>query len=568
MKKLLNKLAGRATRALGGVDAETKKWIFNASDERAAKAGMRFDGERGLFVCDWIEKYCCLYEGDRAGHPLELYPAQREFVMRLFGWVRWSDEWGGWIRRFTKASLWAAKKNGKSPLAAAYNLYMLAGEGEPGQKVYMMAKDGTQARIAQMHAINMVAQSPALADDCKVNKTTLQIVHEPSNSVLMVVTGDDKRGADSKHGYNGSVTVDEMHVVSRTMMDAVGRAGISRREPLQVSFSTAGTDPSSPGAERCKYGRQVNKGERHDLGFLHVEYAAPEGLKPSDIDRRLDELGKAANPAWGNLIKPSEFRDDWQASKSEPRKVAIFLQERLNVWVGSTHQWLDTAGWEKGRRPFTLADMRGRPCVLGLDLSRTRDMTSAPFLFPWEEDDSEAVRIWPQFWLPEQRAADLDHLFPYQSWAEAGHLTLTKGDVVDYTQVEDDVVRAVTENELDVRGIYFDPWNAEEITQHLAERLSCERIAVRQGYLTLSAPCKEFERRTIAGLIQHPGNAVLDWQVGHCEVKPDSNQNIMPRKPDAKSGKSIDGIAASVNGMIGIIAGVATGGGGPSITFI
>lgn len=556
-------------RLLNAIDAETRNWLRTKADEKAAKAGMRFDTERGAFVCDWIERYCCLYEGDRAGQPLELYPAQREFVMRLFGWVRWSDEWGGWIRRFTKASIWAAKKNGKSPLAAAYNLFMLAGEGEPGQKVYMMAKDGTQARIAQNHAINMVAQSPALAGDCKVNKTTLQIVHEPSNSVLMVVTGDDKRGADSKHGYNGSVTIDEMHVVSRTMMDAVGRAGISRREPLQVSFSTAGTDPSSVGYERCKYGRQVNAGERDDPHFLHVEYSAPEGLKPSDIDKNLDKYGQMANPAWGNLIKPSEFRADWQASKAEgPRKVALFVQERLNAWVGSTHQWLDTAGWEKGRREFTLADMRGRPCVIGLDLSRTRDMTSAPFLFPWEEDDSEAVRVWPQFWLPEDRARDLDHLFPFRSWAEAGHLKLTTGDVVDYERVEEDVVRAVEENELDVRGIYFDQWNAEEITQRLANRLCCERVAVRQGYLTLSAPSKEFERRVQSGLIQHPGNLVLDWQVGHCEVKPDANQNIVPKKPDPKSGKTIDGVAAAVNGMIGIIAGAATGGGGPSITYI
>jgi phage terminase large subunit-like protein len=460
------------------IDATTRKWISNVADEKAAAAGMRFDAERGAFACDWMERYCCLYEGERAGEPLVLYPAQREFFMRLFGWVRWSDEWGQWIRRFTHAAVWKAKKNGKSPEAAAYNLYLACGEGEPGQKVYMMAHDGGQARIAQMHAVNMVEQSPALAADCAVNKTTLQITHGPSRSVIMVVTGDNKRTADSKHGYNGSVTIDEMHVVNRQMMEAVGRAGISRKEPLQTSFSTAGTDPSSVGFERCQYGRQVNAGERDDPHFLHVEYAAPADMTPAEIDSRLDEFGRMANPAWGNLVKPSEFRADWNRSKSEPRKVAIFLQERLNVWVGSKARWLDQAGWERGRRKFTLADMRGRQCFLGLDLSRTRDMTAAPLLFPWDEDDPEAVRIWPQFWLPEKRAADLDHLYPFRSWSAAGHLTLTAGDVVDYARVEADIVAAVEEHGLIVGGVYFDPWNAEEITQRLADRLGCEWIVV------------------------------------------------------------------------------------------
>jgi phage terminase large subunit-like protein len=204
--------------------------------------------------------------------------------------------------------------------------------------------------------------------------------------------------------------------------------------------------------------------------------------------------------------------------------------------------------------------------LLGLDLSRTRDMTAAPLLFPWDEDDPEAVRIWPQFWLPEKRAADLDHLYPFRSWSAAGHLTLTAGDVVDYARVEADIVAAVEEHGLIVGGVYFDPWNAEEITQRLADRLGCERIAVRQGYVTLSAVAKEFERRIIAGLIQHPGNSVCDWQVGHVEVRTDANQNIMPHKPaTANSGKSIDGVAAALNAMVGIVTGAADA---PTITFV
>lgn len=553
-------MAKRRPKTAAGTRGEAAHRVATAADERAVAAGMRFDGERAAFACDWIEQYCRLYEGDRAGEPFILLPFQRDFFSRLFGWVRWSDEWGGWVRRFTHAGFWSAKKQGKSPMAAAYNLYLLCGDGEPGQKVYMMAGNSKQARIAQTHAVMMVRQSPALdidrGGDCKVNNTTMDIIHLPSQSKIEVVTGDDKRSADKKHGYNGSVTIDEMHVVNRDMMKAVGRAGISRREPLQTSFSTAGEDVSSVGAERFEYGRQVNRGDRADLHFLHVEYGAPDGATEADIDAHLEAYGRAANPAWGEMIKPSQFRADWEGVKGRPREVALFMMERLSMWVGSTQRWLDAAGWEAGRREFGPADLAGRRCFLGLDLSRTRDMTAAVFVFPWPEDGPECLRVWPLFWLPADRAAALDHLYPYRSWAAAGALTLIPGAVVSYAAIEADILAAISQYNFVVAGLYYDQTYAEDVTQRLAEAVGIpagERVAVPQRINWITALAKEFERRVVAGYVHHAGNPVMTWQVGHCEVVTDRNQNIAPQKPKPDSGKSIDGIAATLDAMAGVI---------------
>lgn len=552
------------------IDKVTRAWIRNEADRRAAEAGCRFDPERGQFVCDWVERYCYLYEGDRAGRPIELIAYQRDFLMRLFGWVRRSEEHGGeWIRRFTRASLWCPKKQGKSPTLAAIGLYLLCGEGEQGQKVYAGAKNGDQARIAQQHAYAMVEQSPELRAVCKLNASTLRIVHIPTRSAMLTLTGDDSRGFRAKEGINGSILIDECHVFDREMHERTSRAGISRREPLNLAVSTAGDDPSSYGFERFEYGRQVNAGDRNDPGFLHVEYSAEqkpgEVITDAQIDERLEELGRKANPAWGVIVKPSEFRADWESSKGKPREVARFRQYRLNLWVGSTNAWLDTGGWDKGRRSFTLEDMRGRSCVMGLDLSRTRDMTSAVFLFPWDEDGAEVVRLWPTFWLPEQTAKNRDHLFPFRGWAEAGELTLTPGEVVNYAQVESDIIEAVRAHDLRVCGVYFDQWNAEELSTRLADALWCERVAVRQGWVTISPLAKEFERRVCAGLVHHAGNAVMDWQVGHVQVKADHNRNIQPVKPDGNTGKSIDGVMSALDAMAGIVSGAAGVSDEPSI---
>jgi phage terminase large subunit-like protein len=534
-------------------DRDTKDMIRTVADERAAAAGMRFDCERATFAVDWMEGNLCLYEGEYAGQQLRLMPYQREFVSRLFGWVQWSGERKEWIRRFTTASLWCSKKSGKSPTLAAIGLYLTCGDGEQGQKVYMAAKNGDQAKIAQRHAFAMVEQSPALRADCKLNRSTLQVTHVPTRSIMMILTGDDSRGAKAKEGLNGSVLIDECHVFDREMHERTSRAGISRREPLNLAVSTAGDDPSSYGFERCQYGRQVNDGSRDDPHFLHVEYAGPEGATEADIDAHLEEYGKAANPAWGHIVKASEFRADWQRSKGNPREVARFKQYRLNVWVGSTNPWLDVAGWEKGKRDYDAESLRGRPCFVGLDLSRTRDMTSAVFLFPWDEDGAEVLRVWPLFWLPEATAKARDHLFPFRSWARGGFVTLTPGDVVDYKVVEEELCSFAEEHALQVRGLYFDQHYAEEITQRVSERLGCERTAVSQSLMTLSPLAKEFERRVSTGLVRHANNAVLSWQVGHVEVWADRNQNVRPVKPSPLSGKCIDGVMAALDAMAGVV---------------
>lgn len=538
------------------VDRETRAWIRTPADELAAAAGHRFDRERGEFACSWIEEYCCLYEGELAGEPLTLMPYQREFTMRLFSWVWWSDEWGQHIRRFRQASLWAAKKNGKSPFLAALGLYLLCADGEQGQKVYSMAKNGAQAMISQRHAFNMVKQSPALDADCKLHGSTLQIAHLPTNSLMIVLTGDDLRGAKSKEGLNGSAIIDEAHVVDRQMIESTKRMGISRKEPLQISGSTAGDDPSSWGYERFSYGRQVNTGQRRDVHFLHVDYSAPDKPSDAEIETHLEEYGKAANPAWGYIVKPSEYRADWQSSKGIPRETAKFKQHRINLWVGSTNQWLDTAGWDRGKRTFSLADLAGRDCYLGFDLSRTRDMTAAVLAFPWEEDGPEVVRIWPMFWLPVDTARERDHLFPFRSWSAGGYITLIPGGVVSYAAIEDDILAAVAKHELRVRGMYFDQYYAEDVSQRLAEGLgidSGDRVAVGQGMMKITGLAKEWERRVAAGWIHHPGNPVMTWQVGHVEVKQDNNQNIKPSKPAPNSGKCIDGVAAAIDAMAGIL---------------
>lgn len=563
---------------------DSRAWVRCASDEAAIDAGMIFDVERGEAVVRWIESNCVLYEGEDAGKPLVLLPAWREFVMRLFGWVRWSAKWDCWVRRFTRFGFWGAKKNGKSPVLAALNLYLLAGDGEPGQKVYVGAMNGDQARISQLHAVNMVRQSPTLADLCKINNTTLNIKHVPSNSQSIIITGDNKRGQKAKEGFNGSVLFDEMHVVAAEMWRRVSRAGISRKQPLLGTVSTSGDDRQCIGYQWMKEGRDArdHRPGREDLQFLHVEYSIPDEVTDREIVDRPAEYLPLANPAWGEIIDPEEITNDCKRSFASGQvEWNKFLQYRANRWISSTNPWLNGNAWAASRDVFDLEDMRGRECYLGLDLARRLDMVGAAFVFPWPEGPrkvdgkmpepppdgweglDECVRVWPMAWLNNETATLRDPLFGLLKWGREGYLNITPGNTTDFARVKKGIRDTVFTFDLKVKGLYFDKTYAEELTQQLAdgeedehgkriaEGIGCERIAVPQNILTLTGPSCELERLIRRRLVRHPANPVLDWQVEHVESYTDVNQNVRPVKPEPHSGKSVDLILALVMGLLG-----------------
>src|ERR1700738_1768655 len=107
-------------------------WIRNPCDRLAIEQGCYFDAAAGEYVIEFLETFCRLKEGRWQGELLEVFPWQRDFLMRLYGWKRKDG-----YRRFRTAFLQVSKKNGKSPLIAGLSLYHTGFDDEPGANVFL-----------------------------------------------------------------------------------------------------------------------------------------------------------------------------------------------------------------------------------------------------------------------------------------------------------------------------------------------------------------------------------------------------------------------------------------------
>jgi phage terminase large subunit-like protein len=605
------------------IDKLTRSWIRNESDERAAAAGCRFDLDRACWVPWWIGRYCRLYEGEWSGEPMVLRGAysqpmeaildewddggrelsieraheymncfaagepvdwQYECIMRLFGWVKYSERWKREVRRFREAFILVAKKNKKTPTVSALALYLTCGDGEPGQKVFLAAKDGAQVRQnMSKHVLAMIEQSPELDEVCKVNRNEMSIAHLPSRSFMIPLSSSNSRTQESKEGLNGSVIVDETHVVDREFMKRITRTGISRSEPLRIEVTTAGNNPDGYGHERYEYAKEVLEGRAENHALFAAIYEAPQTISDADLDADPVKWGKLANPAWGHTIDVDEYLADYETSKPTIAGLADFKMYRLNVWQRSSNPWIRPDDWEKCQREFSAEDLLGKVCGGGLDLGKTDDMSSLSLVFPENPDAwiqaagelketaaregaeakeqpvdqikmmvllEQPVKVLTFYWLPEESVDKYKGDAPYGQWVQDGWLRTTStmsATTVDPTAITADLRQLL--RQFDVKMFAYDPWYAAPIIESLKKNDVIPEDycwPFQQTVGKYAWPAALFERLILAGNLHHDGNPITRWEAGHVRAKEDTNGNMRPVKPPRGDGKKIDGIVSLV----------------------
>lgn len=508
-------------------------WIRNPSDELAISQGCTFDEAAGGFVCDFIERFCRQSKGRWKGEPLKLLDWQRDFLMRLFGWKQ-----AGGLRRFRRAYLEVAKKNGKSTLISGVGLYLLLADAEGSPEIYLNACDKDQASIVFEEQRRMVEASPELTARLQVqNSVNVKRIVDPAGNGCIIANSSI---AASKDGLNPSGTIfDELHrQPDRRLWDVFEYAGAARSQPLRLSITTAGEDEDGVWHEERDYAEKVNAGIIPDTSFLGVVYRADP---KDDLDD--PATWRKANPSLGVTIDESDFRRELTEAQQTPRKLAPFKRLRLNIVTKSDALFIAPEDWAACAAPIRPAAARSEdPCYAGGDLSKTTDLTALVALWGNLADGFD-LQAW--FWMPAENVAELERVdrVPYRLWISQGWITETPGSIVDYGFIRRTANALAAAN--DLRKLLIDPYNATKLALELKEEDGLPVDFLRQGFLSLSPPTKELERLVKARLLRHGGNPVLKWMMSNAVADTDSAGNV---KLDKRlSRKKIDGAAALVN---------------------
>lgn len=501
---------------------------------RFMAADSYYDKEKADRAVNFIQ---CLKhtKGIWHGKQFELLNWQEQIIRDLFGTIKPNG-----YRQFNSAYIEIPKKNGKSEIAAAVALYMLCADGEERAEVYGCASDRQQASIVFDVAADMVRQNPSLFKRCKILTANKRIIYKPTNSFYQVLSAE----AYTKHGLNISgVVFDELHSQpTRELFDVMTKgSGFARTQPLFFFITTAGNNTNSICYEVHQKALDIIEGRKKDSTFYPVIYGAAK-----EEDWTSPEVWKKANPSLGVTIDIEKFEAACNSAKNTPAEENSFRQLNLNQWTSQKSRWLSLIKWDACKVDFTEKDLEGRVCYGGLDLSSTTDLTAFVLVFPPTADD-DRYYVLPYFWLPEE-TIDLrtrrDHV-PYKEWEQEGIFRTTEGNVVDYDYIESTIVELG--ERYNIKGIAFDKWYATQLVQRLETEYGFEMIQFGQGFYSMTAPTKEFEKLVLSKKIAHNGHKVLRWNIDNIIVRTDPAGNIKIDK--AKSTEKVDGAVALVMGL-------------------
>ncbi len=507
--------------------------------EAAPARGFFFDLAKVERAIGFFADVLRLNGGEYEGRPYELLPWQAFIVGTIFGWV---DVDG--YRRYRVAYIETAKGSGKSPLAAGIGLYGMVADGEPRAEIYAAATKKDQAMILFRDAVAMRDQSPELAArlvKSGVGENAWNLAYHASGSFFRPISADDGQSGPRPH----ISLLDEIHEHKTGYVVEMLKAGQkSRRQPLLVGITNSGTDKRTVCWDYHDYGAKVSAQQIEDDSFFAYICALDETDDPFKDER----CWHKANPSLAYGLPGIKYlREQVTQARGMPGKESIVRRLNFCQWVEAEAPWIGGDVWfaaspEEG---FDPADLYGRRCWGGLDLSSTQDLTALVLLF--EPTDADPLwRLVPRFWLPGDGLHDkaAKDRVPYLAWRDSGHLMAVPGRAIDKLAVLHKLAEIVSL--YDVQEIAYDEWRIADLLMLIQqEGLAMPKLTpFRQGFKSMAPAVDEFERMLLGGQMKHDGNPVMTWNAANAVVVSDPAGNRKVAKERATG--RVDGIVAAV----------------------
>lgn len=446
----------------------------------------------------------------------------QQFIVRsLFGWVRKDNHTH---RRFKKAFISIAKKNGKSLLSASIQLFTLLFDVEAqarNRECYSIAQSREQAAISYGMAEDNLkilrADFPDIHNTTKI--TNYEGIKNLTDGSVLKTLSRDKNSMNGK--FIHCAIVDEYADSSDSRILQIVTTSMAGVSPLLFIISTAGLNLSAPmHTEEIPYAEAILSGEIEDDSYFCFLAGIDNREEVYQEDAWIKANPLMELPAEAERIK-RVIRDAVKKAE-QTRNWGETLTWHFNMWVQADSESYMTADeWEPNEDDSI--DITGREVYIGLDLSRSDDLTAVSFVFPLEKKNNYYVTSHSFLGTVQSvEAKEQMDKIPYKQLIELGYVTPSnlQSGIVNYEQVLDYIDEYVKANRLKVKCLAYDPYNINQFLALLENKRSkYPLVEVGQNYRSLNDPIKEFRLGNINKTIKHEKNLMLTRSIYNSIIK-------------------------------------------------
>jgi phage terminase large subunit-like protein len=509
-----------------------------------------FDPEAANYVIDFCQTFCI---PSAQADPIRLMPWQQTFLAVLYGWKRLDGS-----RRFRRAYLEIAKKNGKTGLAAALSLFHLIADGELTARVFVAATALKQARECFLEAVAMRDKHPEL--QAIVNKygasPVLSLYVPETNSRLSPMT----RGSDSQDGAIVSAAIlDELHrwKMTDSLWSILRYGGDTRKQPMLICITTAGASANK--STLCwgehEYGTRILDGMVIDDEVCPFIFS----LDPKD-DIKDPENWIKPNPSLGQILPLSALQNQYREALGKPTAMGEYKRYRLNIWTDEVSDpAIEIENWDdcciedltthpdpKRLRDSIIESLKGRTCFGGVDLAPKIDTSALVLVFP-PAKTGDKWSILEYFWCPEENISERvkRDKVPYDVWSKDSFIVPTPGNLTDVRYIAEQITEI--SKQFDLKEIAYDDAWSSELIRMLGESgfPMSKLVSYPQSHMKMNAPCQELMRKVLRQEFAHADNPVMRWQMSNLRWNTQKGTGFIKPARDRKREK-IDGCASLI----------------------
>ena len=303
-------------------------------------------------------------------------------------------------------------------------------------------------------------------------------------------------------------------------------ASKGQEEYLIVAVSSEGTVRNGPG--------DTIKMELADI--LKGDYVNPH---VSIWWYKLDSLEEVAQPQmWmkaqpniGLTVSYETYQLDVERAESAPASRNDILAKRFGIPMeGYTYFFTYEETLPHRKREFWQM-----PCSLGVDLSQGDDFCAFTFLFPLPRGDFGVKTLCYISELTMKKLPGAMRM-KYNEFVEEGSLRVMPGNVLEMTEVYEDLDTFIEESEYDVRTMGYDPYNAKAfVTRYEQENGPFGIVKVIQGAKTESVPLGELKKLASERALIFD-QSLMTFAMGNAITMEDTNGNrkLLKKRYEAK----------------------------------
>lgn len=474
--------------------------------------------------------------GLRVGLPAKeaLVGFQWLLIVNILCWYHKDDQKK---RRYEKAVLLIARKSGKSFLVALIILLLMLTEPEHSE-FYSVAPDRDLSSIIKKEIQKMLDSSPAIE---KYFKTVLKEVR------CLITKSTFTPLANSNDRMDGRLATafvaDEIGALKTSYpIEAMESSQLNITNRLGLLISTAYETTQNPMVEQVEYAQKVLDGTVEDETLFALLYK-PDNMKDWTSDEALLQANPLAIELPENL---AELKKKRQKAIEMPSAQTNFKTKHLNIFVDGDVAEVYVSAEDLQKCKIPSFNWYGRKVHIGVDLSKSNDNTAVSMVTYDEDEQKFIAKVWA--FVPEGRVDEKFKLekVDYRSMQKQGFCIFSGDKVIDYSQIEQFVMKLEQDYEVTIGQIGYDNWNAQSSAGKWNEA-GYDVVEVKQHSSHLHPPTKLLKEKILTEDFTYETNKLFEINVSNAREVLDTNLNGYVNKK--KSTGKIDMLAATINAM-------------------